>query len=281
MKKQIILITGTSTGIGRKCAEYLFSRGHIVYGTVRKQQNNSKKAGYNELILDVRDAESIKKGIDTLIQKEKKIDILINCAGIGIASAVELTTIDEYKKILDTNFLGNIRMIQAILPFMRLEHSGLIINISSMLGLFTIPFQGAYCASKFAIEGLTECLSIELKAFGIKTVLIEPGDVKSNFNKNRLTPIINHEKTDYAANYENARKIFIKDEENGVDALFIAKKIEKIIHLKKPKLRYVVGNGFQKTGVTMHKYLPNRIFENIFFGFYKQSQVDSVKNIDF
>ena len=272
-ENKVVLITGASSGIGKECAGYLAGKNYKVYGTSRNPDKNKTSAfdkNFFIVKMDVTNDSSVKECIEYIIQKESKIDILINNAGIGIAASVEKTLIDEYKNIFETNFYGCIRTIQNILPYMREKKYGLIINMSSMLGVFTIPFQGGYCASKFALEGLSECLSMELNPFGIKVVLIEPGDIKSDFNINRIKPEINQLETCYKDNYERALKVFIEEEEKGLCSGEVAKLVHKIIMNPNPKLRYSVGHFMQKMGLTLKQILPNRRFEKMFLGFYNQ-----------
>lgn len=273
MKKKVVVITGASSGIGNACALYLAQKGYRVYGMCRKPENvqmQKRNSNLQLVRMDVTDDASIEAAINQVVKREKKIDILINNAGIGIASAIELTTIEETQKVFDTNVFGYMRLIRQVAPYMRKQRSGTIVNVGSMLGIFTIPFQGVYCAGKFAIEGLTECLSMELKPFDIKVILIQPGDVKTRFVDNRPVPQTDHTDTDYAANYRSACEVFVEDEKNGIEALVLAKQLEKILRKKKPKLRYVISSNFQKLAISMHKYFSNRLFETIFLRFYKQ-----------
>jgi short-subunit dehydrogenase len=168
---KVILITGSSSGIGKASAEYLAQQGHIVFGTSRYPGSYPKPDSYT--------VDSIQTAVDQIVEDKGRIDVLINNAGFGIAGAMENTSIGKAKEQFETNFFGTVRLIKSVLPIMRKQDSGLIINISSIGGLIGLPYQSMYSASKFAIEGLTESLYKELRSSNIKIVLVEPGDFKT------------------------------------------------------------------------------------------------------
>jgi len=186
---QVVLITGASSGIGKTCATRLHERGYQVYGTSRsapapgagKQSSfQMPPFPYKMLRMDVNDDKSVQDGVGAVLADAGRIDAAVNCAGFGIAGAVEDTSTEEAKAQLETNFFGTLRVCRAVLPIMREQGSGAIVNISSIAGLIGIPYQAMYSASKFAIEGMTEALRLEVKPFGIRVCLIEPGDLKSS-----------------------------------------------------------------------------------------------------
>ena len=152
----------------------LAERGHIVYGTVRKQ--TEVRPGINVLTMDLTDQKSVQLAVEQVIQKEGRIDVLINNAGVHTGGAIETTTLENARLQLDTNIMGLVYMLREVLPVMRKQNHGTLINFSSIGGLMGLPFQGFYSASKFAIEGLSEALRMELRQFNIKVVLINPGD---------------------------------------------------------------------------------------------------------
>lgn len=177
-----VLITGTSSGFGKATANHLSNIGYNVVGTSRnplKTENN-----YKIVMLDLRDDESVQTAISEATQIMGSIDILINNAGYGLSGPIEETSIDEAKEQLEVNFWGMFRMTKAVLPDMRKQQKGLIINISSLAGLIGLPFQGFYSASKFAMEGFTEALRVEVKQFGIHVVNINPGDYHTSASQN-------------------------------------------------------------------------------------------------
>jgi short-subunit dehydrogenase len=264
---KVIFITGVSSGIGKRCAEYLANLGNTVYGTSR--QPITEKLAYSVLQMDVTDRRSIQESIQKVIEKDKKIDVLINNAGIGIGGSIEEYSEEEIKKQFDTNFFGSLNMIREVIPVMRKNGEGMIINISSLGGLMGLPFQGIYSASKYAIEGLSEALRMELKNTGIKIVLINPGDFKTNFTDNRMTSVNQNTNSLYKDQFNKTICVIEHDERNGADPIKIAVKISKIINKKSPKFRYLVG-GLEQVLFTRSKaILPAKWFAAILRDHYK------------
>jgi short-subunit dehydrogenase len=264
---KIIFITGVSSGIGKKCAEYLSGLGHKVYGTSR--QLVSEDLPYQILKMDVTDKASIQQAVQKVLDREKKIDVLINCAGIGIGGSIEEYTDEEIKKQFDTNFFGPLNMCRAVIHSMRKNNGGLIINISSLGGLMGLPFQGIYSATKYAIEGLSEALRMELKSAGIKVVLINPGDFNTKFTDNRKPSLNQNENSNYKEQYNKTIKVIENDERNGSEPIKIAVKISKIINKKSPEYRYLIG-GFEQTLFARSKaILPSKWFAAILRDHYK------------
>src|SRR5579872_2559800 len=180
-ENRVALVTGASSGIGRACAELLAARDFRVYGASRHPLPGSS---FESLPMDVRDEESVTAGIASIVQREGRLDVIVNNAGIAIAGAVEDTSVEEAKDQFDVNFFGALRVCRAVLPVLRDQRSGTIVNIGSIGGLIALPFQGLYSASKFALEGLSESLRLEVAPFGIHVVLIEPGDQQTPLTEN-------------------------------------------------------------------------------------------------
>jgi NAD(P)-dependent dehydrogenase (short-subunit alcohol dehydrogenase family) len=187
-----VLITGASSGIGKACAEYLFMRRCRVYGTSRRTPHVEPRSTPPEAVplfqtipLDITSDESVEKAVSLVLESEGRIDAVVNNAGFGLAGAVESTSIAEAREQFETNFFGTMRVCRAVLPAMRRQGHGHILNVSSVAGQIGIPFQGIYSATKFAVEGLTEALRLEVAPFGIRVVLIEPGDFHTGFTANR------------------------------------------------------------------------------------------------
>jgi NAD(P)-dependent dehydrogenase (short-subunit alcohol dehydrogenase family) len=170
----VILVTGASTGIGRATAKLLASKGYQVYGAVRSPERVEPLPGVELVRVDVRDDASVAAGVDVVLRKAGRIDVLLNNAGYNLVGAVEETSIEQAQALFDTNVFGVLRMIRAVLPSMRRERSGLIINVSSVLGFLPAPFMGLYASSKHAIEGLSESLDHEVRGLGIRVTLVEP-----------------------------------------------------------------------------------------------------------
>jgi NAD(P)-dependent dehydrogenase (short-subunit alcohol dehydrogenase family) len=179
---RVVLITGASSGIGRATAELLASRGYRVFGGVRAPATARPLVGVEFVPLDVRDDTSIKACVEEVCNRAGRIDVLINNAGVNLVGSVEETSISQAQALFDTNVFGVLRMVQAVLPGMRPQGAGQIINISSILGFLPAPFMGVYASTKHAIEGLLESLDHEVRAFGIRVVLIEPPYIRTNLD---------------------------------------------------------------------------------------------------
>ena len=180
--RRVVLITGASSGIGRATAELLTGRGYEVFGGVRATATTRPLAGVALVPLDVRDEASVKACVEEVRSRAGRIDVLINNAGVNLVGAVEETSIGQAQALFDTNVIGVLRMIQAVLPGMRRQGAGLIVNISSILGLIPAPFMGVYASTKHAIEGLSESLDHEVRAVGIRVVLIEPPNIRTSLD---------------------------------------------------------------------------------------------------
>lgn len=243
----VVIVTGASSGIGKATAGYLMKNGFKVYGTSRQPEgavriDDKKSGGFLEMIkLDVCSDQSVNNAIDYVYQKEGAINILINCAGFGIAGSVEDTTPDEAYRQLDTNFLGVLRMCRCTAPIMRKQKKGLIINISSVAGIITIPFQSMYSASKFALEAVTEAMRMEIKPFGVRVSMVEPGDTKTGFTKKREFTAASKNNSAYSSRFELSIDSMAKSEMNGPGPQVVVKSIVRIIKSKNPPVRVTVG----------------------------------------
>lgn len=181
---QVIFVTGVSSGIGRASATQFAQRGCQVFGSVRDVSKAEAIAGVEFVQMDVRDAASVQQAVDTLIGRAGRIDVLVNSAGGTLLGAVEETSVAEAQALFDTNVFGILRTTQAVLPHMRRQRSGRILNVSSVLGFLPAPYMGLYAASKHAVEGLSETLDHEVRRFGIRVVLVEPSYTKTNLDLN-------------------------------------------------------------------------------------------------
>lgn len=266
--QKIILITGVSSGFGRAIAERLLGDGHIVYGTSRRELDFSLE-GLIVRRLDVTDRHGVKSVVDSIVQEQGRIDVLINNAGVGIAGATELASDEEIDLQMNTNLRGVVGMCAAVLPYMRAKRSGTIINISSIGGVFAIPYQGFYSVSKFAVEAYSEALSLETKQFGIRVVIVEPGDFNTGFTANRKVSAATIDDSDYGESFARVINNIEQDERGGGDPRYLARKISKIVRKRSPRLRYLIAPNFiQKLSVAAHTVLPNRLFEILVRIFY-------------
>ena len=264
---KVVLITGTSSGIGRACALHLAERGFQVFGTRRRLEQGP--VTFQELVMDVNDDDSVERAIGTIYEQAGRIDVVVNNAGLGYAGALEDTSIAEAKAQFETNFFGTFRMCRAILPRMRAQGDGRIINVSSIGGLIALPFQGMYCASKFAVEGMTEALRMEVKPFGIKVTLVEPGDFRTAFTQNRSRVHASGKGSAYDARMQSSLAIMERDEQRGPAPIEVARLIEKVIAARNPRPRYSVGMAYQRLAIVVRKLLPATLFERIIAAIYK------------
>jgi NAD(P)-dependent dehydrogenase (short-subunit alcohol dehydrogenase family) len=277
---KVVLITGASSGIGQASAQYLHQKGYRVYGTSRKVQRHPSRnptkvsraesaAAFPMFQMDVDSDQSVRNGVDYILTKEGRIDVVVNNAGFGIAGAVEDTSLEEAQALFETNIWGAFRVCKAVLPLMRAQRSGYIITISSIGGHIAIPFQGLYSASKFALEGMTEALRMEVRRFGIHVVLIEPGDCCTQFTVNRCRTIESHHNQAYAEQCNAAVEVMEHDEMHGFAPDKIARVLERIIRKPSPRLRYAVAPPPQKLAVVLKKVLPSRLFEFLIMKYYR------------
>lgn len=265
---KVVLVTGASSGIGQAIAELLSEKGMKVYGTSRKCDGGIiEKSQYYIVKMDVCDEVSVQNAVNMIVEREGRIDILVNNAGIGIAGAVEDMSHTECYKQMDTNFFGVLRMIRSVLPVMRKQKSGLIINIGSVAGFISIPYQALYSAGKYAVEAVTEALRAEIKPFGIKAALVEPGDTKTGFTRSRvIAQSLSGESVYKEASLRSIGKME-KDEQNGCSPEKVAKTVFKVICKNNPPVRTVVGFEY-KLAYILKKLLPTSLVEKIITGIY-------------
>lgn len=267
MEKQIVLITGASSGFGKITAEILAAKGYIVYGTSRKETQNL--GSISMLKMDVTDLESIKVAVEYILSKHGQIDVLINNAGIGIGGALELATEKEIAIQMNTNFMGVVNMCKSVLPYMRKAKRGKIINISSIGGLMGIPYQGYYSASKFAIEGFSEALALEIHSFGIRVCIVEPGDFRTEFTEHRNISEMTINNSDYGDSFKRSLKVIENEEKNGSNPILLANTICKLMDSKNPPFRTLVGPYSQILFAKAKKWLPSCWLQAILRSFYK------------
>lgn len=203
---KVVLITGASSGMGQATAALLKSRGYHVFGTTRKLNDGTLPSGVEGIRLDVREDPSVEACVASVMQSAGRIDVLINNAGYGMAGAVEETSLDEALALFDTNLFGALRTMRAVLPIMRNQRGGRIINTSSVLGFLPAPFFALYASTKHALEGLSESLDHEVRRFGIRVVLIEPNFTNTRFDANWSRPV--ETLADYAPDLRKAKAAF-------------------------------------------------------------------------
>jgi len=265
---KVVLITGGSSGIGKSVAIFLIEKGFTVYGTSRNPDRITEKLPFKLIALDVTDAETIKSAVSAVIAKEGKLDVLINNAGVGITGPIEETPDVEIKKAFQTNVFGPLDVIKAVLPQMRTQNSGLIINITSIAGYMGLPYRGVYSATKGTLELLTEALRMEIKDFNIQMTNVAPGDFATNIASGRYhSPVLDD--SPYKVPYGNTLQLMNEHVDEGNDPIEMAKVIYKIMMNNNPKIHYKVGAFMQKFSIVLKRILPDRTYEKLLLNHYK------------
>jgi len=257
---KVVLITGASSGIGQSTARLLAQQGFTIFGTSRNPSGIDRIPGIEFLPLDVRLDESVKSCVETLLKRAGRLDILVNNAGYELGGAIEEAALEEVKAQFETNFFGAVRMVRMVLPIMRRQDSGQIINISSLAGLTPPPFMGFYAATKFALEGYTEVLRHEVKHFNIRVSLVEPPYIRTNLWQTRQYPL------DRIGDYDPWRHRVSKSTKEyqgkAPEPGLVAECILRIIETQSPRLRYVVGKR-AALAFRLRRFLPESQYEKV------------------
>ena len=249
---KVVLITGASSGIGKAIGEYLVEKGFKVYGTSRNPERYN--SNFPLLPMDVNDVNSIEAVISEVISQSSRIDILVNNAGVGITGPIEETPESEIKNAFNTNFHGPINVIKAVLPQMRIQGQGRILNITSIAAYMGLPYRGIYSATKAALEITIEALRMETLQFGVKMTNIAPGDFATNIAAGRYhSPVL--ENSPYKKDYSNTLKIMDEHVNAGGDPMKMAIAIYKIIQNPNPKIHYKIGTSLQKFSIVLKAIL--------------------------
>ncbi len=263
---KVVLITGASSGIGKSIGEFLIQKSYTVYGTSRNP-DKYKNSEFPILVLDVKSVESIQSAVKRVIEIEGRIDVLINNAGAGITGPIEETPEEEIKGNFETNFFGPVNVIKAVLPQMREQKSGLIINVTSIAGYMGLPYRGIYSASKGALELLTEAFRMELKGFNIHMTNVAPGDFATNIAAGRYhAPLL--EDSPYKKSYGDTLELMNGHVDAGSDPKIMAKAVFKIMNKKNPKGHYKIGAFLQKFSIVLKRILPDKMYEKMLMNHY-------------
>lgn len=262
-------MTGASSGIGQATAERLAKAGYKVYGTSRRGAQASQSS-FEMLALDVTSDESVGTAVAELIRREGRIDLLVNNAGFGVASAgAEESSMEQTKSIFDTNFYGIVRMTRAVVPHMRKQRSGRILNISSVLGFLPAPYMALYAATKHAVEGYSESLDHELRTRGIRVSTIQPAYTKTGFDSNLLEPDMKLDE------YHKIRAVMAKTVKKAVEGgdapAVVAEIVLKAAIAARPKLKYTAG-GLACRLKFLHRFAPASLLDA---GIRKDLQLDA------
>lgn len=265
----VALITGASSGIGSEAALLFTKAGYTVYGASRRGTLPALPEGTAgsmlPLAMDVSDDQSVEAGVASILQKEGKIDVLVHAAGNGLAGPIECCTAADAAAQMDVNYFGALRLLNQVLPAMRKRKSGTVVLVGSVGGIFTIPFQTLYSSSKAALAMLSDGLRLELKPYGIRTALIEPGDVNTGFTAARRP--VGRTCSAYAEAYARSIGRMVRDEQNGMHPRVVAAAILRAARSKNPPPHTAVG-GMYRTFVFFKRLLPARLIEEFLYAMY-------------
>lgn len=265
LSPQVVLVTGGSSGIGKAICTCLAAKGHTVFGTSRKADH--PVASYHMVTMDLGDEGSVFKAVEQVIAQAGRLDVVVNNAGLGIQGATEDLLPEQAAAIFDTNVIGAHRMVRAVLPHMRAQGSGLIINISSLAANFGLPYRGFYSASKAALERYTETLCMEVQPFGIRVASLQPGEYNTNIGAGRIRP--NTVGTAYKAGYERAMELLGSSLHYSRNPDEVGHLVERIMASPKPRTVYYAAHGKQRLAVLLKKVLPGRFFQRLMMREYK------------
>ena len=259
------MITGASSGIGAATATLLAKKGYRVYGTSRRP--DAEQPDFSMLQLDVLQKESILNAVQEIVHREGRLDVLVNNAGMGITGPLEETPTEEMRKVYETNFFGAIEMIKAVLPVMREQGAGRIINITSIAGYMGLPYRGIYSATKASLEIITESLSMEVRDFGIVVVSMAPGDFATNIAAGRFhSPVLTD--SPYRDAYSKNLHMMNSHVSGGDDPEAMARRILAVIERADPRIHYKVGAFLQKFSIVLKRILPDRVYERLLMRHY-------------
>ncbi|MAZ73365.1 MAG: short-chain dehydrogenase/reductase [Flavobacteriaceae bacterium] len=265
---KVIFITGASSGIGKAIGLHLHEKGYTVFGTSRNPLKYKDTIPFSLLKLDVTKPETITEAVSEILAKAGKLDVLVNNAGVGITGPIEETPTDEIRNAFETNFYGPLHLIKAVLPQMRKQHNGHIINVTSIAGYMGLPYRGIYSATKAALEITTEAYRMETRQFGIKMTNIAPGDFATNIASGRYhAPVLDG--SPYKDAYGATLEMMNTHVDAGNDPSDMAKAVQKIIETKHPKIHYKVGAFLQKFSIVLKRVLPDKTYERMLMKHYK------------
>jgi NAD(P)-dependent dehydrogenase (short-subunit alcohol dehydrogenase family) len=279
--QKVAIVTGSSSGIGFETVLALARNGFHTYATMRdtKKGNKILEIAKKENLqvrvveLDVNNEDTIKKAIKVILDEKKRIDVLVNNAGYGLGGALEDLSINEIKTQYETNVFGLIRVTQAVLPTMREQKSGIIVNISSIGGKIALPFFSPYISTKFAVEGLSESIAYDLEPFGIKVVIIEPGAIKTNFDSGMVIPAKSLDSNSpYFKNMQQVQNLMGSLLQNGSSPAEVAKVVLEAVTAQNPQLRYTAGDDAAFLA-QKRKELPDSEFKKFVSEFLSKTDI--------
>jgi len=262
----IILITGITSGFGKAMAERLSSEGHTVFGTHRKATDFLPNVNY--LKVDVTDSHSVEMAVNEVIDREGRIDVFINNAGMGVGGPLEFTSLEDAQYQMDVNWMGMVRFLHHVVPVMRKQGGGKIICFSSIGGVMGLPYQGVYSASKYAIEGYCEALRLETRRFNISVTVIRPGDFATAFTAQRKVVEAPEAHAVYKS-YAKSLASIEHDENSGLKPQFMAKRVSRIVRKRNPRYSYVIASPLQRLSIAAKRILPPKWFALVLSMYYK------------
>jgi NAD(P)-dependent dehydrogenase (short-subunit alcohol dehydrogenase family) len=271
-RESVIFVTGASSGIGNACATFLAKKGTSVYGTCRSPSSYARKADefFEMILMDLSDASSIAKAADKVFAKEGRVDALVCCAGSGLAGSVEDTTLEEAQELMDVNFFGTLRTIKAFLPRMREAGRGRVIIVGAIEGLIASPFQSAFSAANFALEGLAQSLRMEVSTFGIEVGVIDLASFRTSFGRRRRIAVeAAAEAGPYKKGLENALGVLERDEVDGFDPLVAARAIYGMLTARRMPPRKTAGRPSRRILAAARRWLGTRAIESRLRGYYR------------
>jgi len=254
---KVILITGASSGIGLAMATYLAGRGYIVYGGSRSAPANDQ---IHVLKLDVANEKSVSQAVSQIMDEQGQIDTLINNAGVGVIGSVEKTPIEDVRKAIEVNVFGTVTVCQAVLPIMRTQKHGKIINISSLGSIIGMPYRGFYSSSKASIDIITEALRFEVAGFGIQACTVHPGDVNTGMAEHRIMSV-DFDEPAYGRSIKKALESINAAVGKGKNPAYFGPFIEKLLLAKKLKRSYFAGSFTEELGIHLKKFMPSSSYE--------------------
>ena len=263
----IVLITGASSGIGKSIGTYLTQKGCKVYGTARDPKKYPDFKTFELLPLEVTNAQTITDAVAHIIKISGRIDVLINNAGVGITGPLKETPLSAIDHCMDVNFKGPMRLIREVIPHMRSQQSGLIINVTSIAAYMGLPFRGIYSASKSALSMITETYRMEFKKFGIECCSLAPGDFATNIAQGRFH-VPASSTSEYFPEYSENLEQMNAHVSGGEDPIHLAKKVYRIMNTKHPRVHYVVGSPLQRFSLVLKKVLPSKWYERMLSNHY-------------
>jgi short-subunit dehydrogenase len=270
----VALVTGASSGIGRAVATALAAKGFDVFGTSRNPQRTEPIPGVEFVQLDVNDDGSVTDAVSAVVQRAGRVDILVNNAGFGVFGAAEESSMSQAQQLFDTNFFGVVRVTRAVLPYLRAQGSGRIINVGSVLGFLPAPYGALYAASKHAVEGYSESLDHETREFGVRVTVVEPGYTNTSFEANAAdadSPI-----DSYATIREHVQRVLTEAVHAGDDPAVVAEVVVKAATSRTPKVRYPAGSLARRLSL-LTKFAPAALLDK---GIRKANKLTSTPKLN-